>query len=1112
MDILNNTSVSGTLMAPRFKVDRINQTWNSSLVFDFFGKNWSTVNLPGGTTTFSSINRQDGLRLIIFVKNGNTVSNIVYPPWIPINGLPNIIDANKNGILRLFCTGPAENDIFAEFSIDLGLNGGPSSGPGASSSSSSSSGGNGGGGGNGTINLCNQLVSFWGMDELASVISVSGVALNSGPPVYYWPLTETNGTRFSRRTPLDLIPEGSPGSTVGIITTATSFDTDNPDGLVSSTTTVDEFLLTGITISAWVKLSAKVSIAEIVMHGDNFSACDYIIGYDDSNDVFQFGLGDGSGTHFVSSTLNPELDVWYLVLGSYDGNTGISSIWVNGVRESQSLGITPILRDTTIRIGTDFFPPTPPPAGVGLDGLVCEVSVWDRVLSDAEIAYIYNNGVGRSTSNFSTIRYDLAGDNDLYEHNGIVIASSGQQDLGGLPSVAGFLNNAVNFTGNGADFNYRYLASYTTGLSFGNNSFTVGAYVNIGDTTKITGNFADIVSRTNFYLPSGNSNQLSWDLYYDKNSLHMGFDVFTTGGHSTSVASSTYGNIQPNTWYHTLAYYDKARGKVGITINGQYTDENNYTWGTYAASDLTNVGGLVVGMQDPITDRFQGSIDEVGIWDRILNSAEIARLQIAPRPSCISSAPPVVITGTISGITPIPIPPQPAPGNGWFVAPEASGGSASNNGSVSSPWNLYHAMSGGAGQIVPGDTIYLRGGHHVGVYRTFLEGTPSNPITFRRYPGETPVINGANFGGGSVIFNVQGQYLIFRDFTLLCTPTNRVSSQEGSYASDLDYSFGLDNGGSEADAPRGYGNKFINLVAMNFMQNFAAWSSSKDVEFNGCISLLPGWLGTDRGHGHAYYCQNHNSPGKLFKCCVASNGCGEGIQAYTADNYLDNLTIDSCVMIDCGSLVSYQRNMMIGGGSQAQNPKIVNNFSFASVASPGNGPNVLNLSYDPSLPGTNGGEVTNNYLLGGGWKMYNNSSLSVNNNKAWVTLDGFSQSTYPNNTYYSSEPTVNVTGLFLSDYTPKRAMFWLYNPEGHTNLTINLSSVNLQNGDLYQLRNVNDYHGPLVANGTWNTATPSLTINMTTLAIAQPVGAGLTSPVNCAPKFGCFVVGLAVDL
>ncbi len=77
-------------------------------------------------------------------------------------------------------------------------------------------------------------------------------------------------------------------------------------------------------------------------------------------------------------------------------------------------------------------------------------------------------------------------------------------------------------------------------------------------------------------------------------------------------------------------------------------------------------------------------------------------------------------------------------GNSYYISPT---GSDSNNGSINSPWlTIAHASA----QLKPGDTLYARGGTYYGQagYIWNSSVTSTAPVTFKNYPGETPVFDG----------------------------------------------------------------------------------------------------------------------------------------------------------------------------------------------------------------------------------------------------------------------------------------------------------------------------------------------------------------------------------
>ena len=76
-------------------------------------------------------------------------------------------------------------------------------------------------------------------------------------------------------------------------------------------------------------------------------------------------------------------------------------------------------------------------------------------------------------------------------------------------------------------------------------------------------------------------------------------------------------------------------------------------------------------------------------------------------------------------------------------------------------------------------------------------------------------------------------------------------------------------------------------------------------------------------------------------------------------------------------------------------------------------------------------------------------------------------------------------------------------------MSVNLSTSGLVNGQNYEIRNAQNYFGPPVLAGTYNSASPVVSIPMTSaasLAIAQPFGIDLAPRTTTLPEFGVFVI------
>ena len=89
-------------------------------------------------------------------------------------------------------------------------------------------------------------------------------------------------------------------------------------------------------------------------------------------------------------------------------------------------------------------------------------------------------------------------------------------------------------------------------------------------------------------------------------------------------------DILNNTWHHVVMVYDGGGfGEIQLWLDGTLLPEPTCTQGTFPpALSTSNLFGLSVGKRnyDPTPGHFDGSIDDVGIWNRALSEAEIQAL------------------------------------------------------------------------------------------------------------------------------------------------------------------------------------------------------------------------------------------------------------------------------------------------------------------------------------------------------------------------------------------------------------------------------------------------------------------------------------------------------
>ena len=235
-----------------------------------------------------------------------------------------------------------------------------------------------------------------------------------------------------------------------------------------------------------------------------------------------------------------------------------------------------------------------------------------------------------------------------------------------------------------------------------------------------------------------------------------------------------------------------------------------------------------------------------------------------------------------------------------YVAPE---GTPFGPGTLSSPYDLATALSGAVSQ--PGDTFWLRGGDYkLGHLNTTIQGAPGQPVTFRQLSGEN-----ARIDGSLSIFNSIG-YVVFRDFELYSSDTNRVSSQIDVGFSPTDISI---IPGIACYVPN---LSFINLVVHDQTRHGIYVSeTSSNVLVYGCLLFNNGWASPDNAEGHGIYAQGSIGTRTIADNIVFNNsGANMHIYENAPGGNLIGVTLDGNVAFNAGAIqtVRAYRDWIVG--------------------------------------------------------------------------------------------------------------------------------------------------------------------------------------------------------
>jgi len=263
------------------------------------------------------------------------------------------------------------------------------------------------------------------------------------------------------------------------------------------------------------------------------------------------------------------------------------------------------------------------------DGSLDDVRFYSKALTQADVERLA--GLGNTTRIFSTVSNETNGPVAHYTFDGphmdLGASTAEIEDTSGnnfhadwqnhaTTTVIGVHGQAITF-GPGSDI----VVESDKALLDITGELTLSAWIRrnsiqaAGSADVIISKGAGVIPEINYQLVSfgvgGTSEAVAFKFYND----------------SIQSMYSSSGNVTDTTdWHHFAATYDDTNNDIVLYIDGVARSETVLSGAPETASILTNNRDLSIGADSSGNWDFNGSIDDVRVYDRVLSPAEIKRM------------------------------------------------------------------------------------------------------------------------------------------------------------------------------------------------------------------------------------------------------------------------------------------------------------------------------------------------------------------------------------------------------------------------------------------------------------------------------------------------------
>jgi hypothetical protein len=392
------------------------------------------------------------------------------------------------------------------------------------------------------------------------------------------------------------------------------------------------------TVSFWAKPAIRNQYQAFVAHDSNVT----------QQPLYEIGISNGNKLYYFDGTNNPEgavfTNTWTHCVVTSTGSSGTASVrlYQNGLQTGSGNGLVfGASRGQRLRIAVDAE------SGVGqqayLQGQMDDIRIYNRALTATEVSLLSKErGIGFKRAARSAFAEPISYKPPKDKTYAAITRSQSDYDslreglvLAICPSVSGATGyRAVDVSGRGnhgtltnmepedwvssngvaLDFNAateRVVVANKREFQFDNASrFSVSVWLYNKGSSGLT--FPHVCTG------QGSNNNFAWGIEVNASTNAINYFVAKAFVNTVGVSASA----STNQWIHAVLVYDGSQVtgyKDGVAISSA-----SWTLGTVSASDLD----IWVGNQkdDTAGRRFNGSVDDFRVYNRVLTPAEIRRL------------------------------------------------------------------------------------------------------------------------------------------------------------------------------------------------------------------------------------------------------------------------------------------------------------------------------------------------------------------------------------------------------------------------------------------------------------------------------------------------------